>query len=420
MRISKAVLAFALLVLGASGAVAALPIFITYQGIYFNAGVPSTGTVSMEFRVTDGNAVPCNTAGGANHIAWTSGVQSVATSTGVFSYKIGLKPDQVAQDPAFLSNMPFSKGNFPDTPPFYIDVCAGGVSLTPHDLIGWNGYSLYASSASALNVTTQGSVLIADGNQAAGNVLTSDANGNAKWQAPVPGGFSNFQTYSTHGTYALPIPAGSTKIMIELWGAGGAGGGAGGQGTGGGGFGGQGGGGGGGTYAKFFFNTANGANFTPGTNLTVTVGATGVGGTGGAVGASGTAGSNGGNSSVQNSGGATIAIAGGGGGGSGGGPGVAAPVPGGTSGTGTQGPGGQPVNACSGPGNVCGSSLVYTVQGNAGGSYVAGCCVLGGAAGGGSTTQSSGAGGPGGVASNLGGAGGAGSAGLDGMVIVWY
>lgn len=120
----------------------AFPQFLLYQGRYTNAGVPGAGPVSMEFRITNGNAVACGTALPSAGLSWTSGVQSVALSSGVFSYKLGYQADQVSQDPAFQT-INWSLANTT----YYIDVCAGGVTLTPHEPIGSGVYSAYASTA---------------------------------------------------------------------------------------------------------------------------------------------------------------------------------------------------------------------------------------------------------------------------------
>lgn len=109
----------------------------------------------------------------------------------------------------------------------------------------------------------------------------------------------NVQSYQTPGTYTFTIPAGVTKIIVEVWGGGGGGG--------------SGGttccaedeGGGGGGYAKGVYSVV------PGTNYTVTVGAGGAGGVAGCVAATG-AGTDGGTSSF----GLLISATGGGGGGS--------------------------------------------------------------------------------------------------------
>jgi hypothetical protein len=138
-----------------------------------------------------------------------------------------------------------------------------------------------------------GTVKIADGTQGAGKVLTSDASGNATWQtaAVSTGSFTNMQVYATAGTNTFTVPAGVTKIMVEVWGGGGGGGGT---------NGGFGAGGGGGAYGKQFITV------TPGTVYSVVVG------TGGTAGAAGVAGGNGGLSSFGT--GPLISVGGGAGG----------------------------------------------------------------------------------------------------------
>jgi len=139
-----------------------------------------------------------------------------------------------------------------------------------------------------------GQVKITGGAPGTGKVLTSDAGGLAAWQTPAGGGgFSNMQVFTTSGTFT--IPAGITKIMVEVHGGGG-GGGSGndtsdvGQG------------GSGGGYGKGIFTV------TPAAVHTVTVGA---GGTGAGTASSCLVGGVGGTSSF----GALISATGGGGGG---------------------------------------------------------------------------------------------------------
>ena len=99
----------------------------------------------------------------------------------------------------------------------------------------------------------------------------------------VNGGFSHLQVFNSSGTFT--VPAGVTKVMVELWGAGGGGGGGGG-----GGYsnaGGTGGGGGGGGYVKDI------VNLSPGASVTVTIGNGGSGGLGGFVGTINSPGQNG-------------------------------------------------------------------------------------------------------------------------------
>ena len=140
-----------------------------------------------------------------------------------------------------------------------------------------------------------GSIRIADGTQGDGKVLTSDADGVGWWQAPAGGGFTNMQVFSSPGTTKFTVPAGVTKVMVEVRG----GGGGGGKGNAGGGAVGQGGSGSG--YGMGIFTV------TPDSMHLVTVCAGGLGAGGGTC----TVGQAGGTSSF----GALISATGGGGGG---------------------------------------------------------------------------------------------------------
>lgn len=77
-----------------------------------------------------------------------------------------------------------------------------------------------------LEVTgTAGSTIkIVDGNQGAGNVLTSDANGNGSWQ-PQSGGCMTQKSieYTVAGAYTWTWPSTTTLVTIEMWGGGGGG-----------------------------------------------------------------------------------------------------------------------------------------------------------------------------------------------------
>lgn len=110
-------------------------------------------------------------------------------------------------------------------------------------------------------------IQIQDGSQGTSKVLTSDLNGFATWQAPA---FTNAAAFNASGSFT--VPAGVTRLMVEVWGAGGGGGV---------GLASNGGGGGGGAYAKDFLIVTSGAV------ITVTVGNGGASGatTGGAGGA---------------------------------------------------------------------------------------------------------------------------------------
>lgn len=108
---------------------------------------------------------------------------------------------------------------------------------------------------------------------AAGSVLTSlDAAGNAAWQPAAAGGGgglpTNFQVFDANGTFV--VPAGVTRVMVEVWGGGGGGGASSQTGAGGGG------GGGGGGYGRQILTVI------PGASHSVTIGAGG--GSGGAGG----------------------------------------------------------------------------------------------------------------------------------------
>ena len=123
------------------------PQFILYQGRYLNNGVASAGTtsVTMEFRITNGNTVACATPFPAANLFWTSSPQTVTASTGIFSYKLGLQADQVTQDQNFLSvNWAASAVSY------YIDVCVAGVNLVPHEPISSNIFAIFASSSAGL------------------------------------------------------------------------------------------------------------------------------------------------------------------------------------------------------------------------------------------------------------------------------
>jgi hypothetical protein len=60
-----------------------------------------------------------------------------------------------------------------------------------------------------------------DGNQAAGKVLTSDANGNASWAPSGSGSFSPIPTIVVATPGSWTVPPGVTKIAVAVWGGGG-------------------------------------------------------------------------------------------------------------------------------------------------------------------------------------------------------
>ncbi|MEK7388203.1 MAG: hypothetical protein AAB036_00745 [Elusimicrobiota bacterium] len=138
--------------------------FLLYQGRYLDNGVPTNGHVSMEFRITDGSAQACGAAANGTSLFWTSASTNVATTNGLFSYKLGFSQDGVSADPAF-SSVDFSADRI-----YYIDVCVAGVSLNPKERIGSNAYSFYASSAGYASTAVS----------KAGDTMTGDLNMGAK------------------------------------------------------------------------------------------------------------------------------------------------------------------------------------------------------------------------------------------------
>ncbi len=120
----------------------------------------------------------------------------------------------------------------------------------------------------AIGLTVFGSLMVVDGNQGSGKVLTSDASGNASWQTASVGGsgLNAIQTFTSSGSWTAP--AGVTKADVKVWGAGGGGGSAGNCS-------GAGAGGGGGGFAESIVTVV------PGTAYTITIGAGGTAGTSG-------------------------------------------------------------------------------------------------------------------------------------------
>ncbi|MBL7727187.1 MAG: hypothetical protein JNM68_05860 [Dinghuibacter sp.] len=100
-----------------------------------------------------------------------------------------------------------------------------------------------------------GTVKISGGSPGAGKVLTSDATGNASWQAPdAPSCMLNVFSIEYSLSYTnFTVPAGITKVFVEMWGSGGNGSNSG---TG---LVLTGGGGGGGAYASFYLNVTPGS-----------------------------------------------------------------------------------------------------------------------------------------------------------------
>ncbi|SFD44724.1 hypothetical protein [Flavobacterium phragmitis] len=77
---------------------------------------------------------------------------------------------------------------------------------TPSVLTGGSGTKMMVN-----NGTTAGALQLRDGTQAAGKVLTSDANGLATWQTPVPDIFDE-PTFGTTATAGAVIPASPDNV----------------------------------------------------------------------------------------------------------------------------------------------------------------------------------------------------------------
>lgn len=113
------------------------------------------------------------------------------------------------------------------------------------------------SGAPTAKLHVNGTVRITDGSQATGRILTSDASGNASWQeAPC---MQHRVVYSSPVSGAtFTVPAGITRLFIEVW----SGGGNGSVYSASPAFQVNGGGGGSGGYANFFLDVTSGANVT--------------------------------------------------------------------------------------------------------------------------------------------------------------
>jgi hypothetical protein len=56
-----------------------------------------------------------------------------------------------------------------------------------------------------------------------GMLMVCSGNPLGPWPATGVSGFTNFEVFDTPGTYTWTVPAGVTKIMVEVWGGGGGG-----------------------------------------------------------------------------------------------------------------------------------------------------------------------------------------------------
>lgn len=132
-------------------------------------------------------------------------------------------------------------------------------NTTPATLLDVNGTSHFNG-----NMDIDGILSISGGSPGAGKVLTSDASGNASWQAPDAASCmtNTFSIFSALTYTNFTVPANVTKVYVEMWGSGGNG---------------SsttnislpnGGGGGGGAYAGFYLDVTPGSTITGKINAT--------------------------------------------------------------------------------------------------------------------------------------------------------
>jgi hypothetical protein len=91
------------------------------------------------------------------------------------------------------------------------------ISILDNGQVGINNISPTAT------LDVNGTLKISGGTPGDGKVLTSDATGLASWE-PLPvnnTGFQNMKEMSALGTNTWTVPAGVTKIWVEMWGSGG-------------------------------------------------------------------------------------------------------------------------------------------------------------------------------------------------------
>ena len=264
----------------------------TYQGLLKQSGGVLNDTADFEFTLFDADV-------DGNMIGPVVSVNNVAIVDGLFTVQLDFGVMPFSGDALWLEiavRSPAGGGKFTTLLPRQ-PLTAIPYSLQTRGIFVDSDLNVGIGTTSpATKLDVVGSVRIADGTQGDGRVLTSDADGVGMWQVPTGGGgFSNMQVFSTTGATEFIVPAGVTKVMVEVRG----GGGGGGKGNAGGGAVGQGGSGGG--YGMGIFAVS------PDSVHNVIVGGGGLGSNAGTC----TVGSPGGTSSF----GALISATGGGGGG---------------------------------------------------------------------------------------------------------
>ena len=114
-----------------------------------------------------------------------------------------------------FSNSDFSAGQ-------YLDVLSDSITTATFTGRGYMGirklepqYPLDVNG----NINTNGMILTNGVAGQAGQVLTSNGAGDMEWRFPGSE-FRNFRSYTTPGATTFTVPAGVTKIKVELWGGG--------------------------------------------------------------------------------------------------------------------------------------------------------------------------------------------------------
>jgi hypothetical protein len=262
-----------LLSLVSVGRVSAGPTTFVYQGRLEDGGQPATGTFDMRFGLFA-------TSTGGPVIGSYQCVDNVVVTNGLFSVELDLVAPSSGAD-TFLqvetrADTGLTCGN-----------TSGLVALTPRVKLGASPKAVYSLAVPANSPTLPGAIRFHP------TLREFQGYDGAFWYplsvgaAVVP---TNSPLYATPGASVFVVPAGVTRLGVDIWGAGGGGGGSGAgsaaptsgactAGTGG--YGAGGGGGGGGGAGRYIIEV------TPGETLLLDVG---VGGTAGAVGQPGASG----------------------------------------------------------------------------------------------------------------------------------